>query len=284
MTIFPAWYTDKGFADATDKVWASDEVTNFNITVDEIGTEVFANRTTSNLTEGTNLYYTDGRVTANATVVALWTNKADKTNVLEKDNVTAYSPTTQYHPATKWYVDNLGTNITGLTTENNLADGDEFIFRDISASANRKTTFSNTSEKIRIKNHKHEIVGWITLTFDDVAQSNIVINHTLWVIPTKLEFIFEAWNASDWAIRKWYWCDNGGTKTSYAYFKEASTSTNRTVTTNQCIATYNDSNASNGEWRVASITSTQITLSYTIVADGGTWSTETHSTSVIISA
>lgn len=68
MTIFPTWYTNKGSADATDKVWASDGVTNFNITVNEIGTEVFADRTTSNLAECTNLYYTESRVSANSTV------------------------------------------------------------------------------------------------------------------------------------------------------------------------------------------------------------------------
>jgi hypothetical protein len=59
------------------------------------------NNSTTDLLEGTNLYYTEARVTANTTVVA----KADKTNVLELDNAAVYTPTADYHPATKKYVD-----------------------------------------------------------------------------------------------------------------------------------------------------------------------------------
>ena len=83
MTVFPTWYTDKGSADSTDKVWASDGITNFNITVWEIGDENFTDKTTTALSEWTNLYYTETRVTNNTTVVS----KADKTNVIEKDSV-----------------------------------------------------------------------------------------------------------------------------------------------------------------------------------------------------
>lgn len=101
MTIFPTWYPDKWSADSTDKVWASDGVTNFNITVDEIGNEVFIDRSTTDLAEWTNEYYTEAKVSANATVVA----KADKTNVLELDNTTVYTPDADYEPATKRYVD-----------------------------------------------------------------------------------------------------------------------------------------------------------------------------------
>lgn len=99
MTIFPTDYTDKWSADSTDKVWSSDGVTNFNLTVDEIGNEVFTDRSTTNLTEGTNQYYTDAKVDARIT----W--KANKTNVLELDNTTAFTPDADYEPATKKYVD-----------------------------------------------------------------------------------------------------------------------------------------------------------------------------------
>lgn len=134
MTVFPTWYTDKWSADSTDKVWASDGVTNFNITVDEIGTEVFTDRTTTNLSEWTNEYYTEAKVTANTTVV--W--KADKINVLELDNTTSFTPDADYEPATKKYVDDSWTNINWITAETTIDDADELIFYDDSASINKK--------------------------------------------------------------------------------------------------------------------------------------------------
>lgn len=79
--------------------------------VNNIWNRIFTDRSTTNLTEWTNLYYTEARVTANTTVVWLWNTKADKTNVLEKDNTTAYTPTLDYHPATKEYVDNATSDI-----------------------------------------------------------------------------------------------------------------------------------------------------------------------------
>ena len=106
MTIFPTWYPDKWNADSTDKVWSSDGTTNFNLTVDEIGTEVFTDRSTTNLSEGTNEYYTTAKVTTDTA----W--KADKTNVLELDNTTAFTPTLDYHPATKKSVDDLISGVT----------------------------------------------------------------------------------------------------------------------------------------------------------------------------
>ena len=66
---------------------------------------IFSNRTTTDIPEWTNLYYTEARVTANTTVVWLWNTKADKTNVLEKDNTTPFTPTADFHPATKKSVD-----------------------------------------------------------------------------------------------------------------------------------------------------------------------------------
>ncbi len=115
MTIFPTWYTSKWSADSMDQIWSSDGVTNFNITVDEIGDEVFTDRSTTDLVEGTNEYYTDARVDANATVIALWTDKADKTNVLELDNTTSFTPDADYEPATKKYVDDNIVSLTPIT-------------------------------------------------------------------------------------------------------------------------------------------------------------------------
>ena len=101
MTVFPTWYPDKGSADSTDKVWASDWLTNFNITVWEVWDKNFADKSTSDLSEWTNEYYTTAKVVTDTT----W--KADKANVLELDNTDAFTPTTDYEPATKKYVDDF---------------------------------------------------------------------------------------------------------------------------------------------------------------------------------
>ena len=77
--------------------------TNFNITVWEIGDRNFTDKSTSDLSEGTNLYYTEARVTANTTVAG----KADISNVIEKDSTTAFTPTLSTHPVNKNYVDNF---------------------------------------------------------------------------------------------------------------------------------------------------------------------------------
>lgn len=99
--------------------------------VNNIWNRIFTDRSTSDLAEWTNLYYTEARVTANTTVVWLWTTKADKTNVLEKDNTTAYTPTLDYHPATKKYVDNY--SLPDATTSSywkvQLADSNDVYTR-----------------------------------------------------------------------------------------------------------------------------------------------------------
>jgi len=123
---FPTDYPDKGSADSTDKIWSSDWVTNFNITVDEIWTEVFTDRTTSNLAEWTNEYYTEAKVSANSTVVALWNDKADKTNVLELDNTISFTPDADYEPATKKYVDDeIANNVLIIATDTQAWDSTE---------------------------------------------------------------------------------------------------------------------------------------------------------------
>jgi len=101
--VFPDNFTTKTTPVAWDKVMGYDSVSleNKNLTVDWIATTAFSDRTTDNLIEWTNEYYTEAKVTANTTVV--W--KADKTNVLELDNTTPFTPTADYHPVTKKYLD-----------------------------------------------------------------------------------------------------------------------------------------------------------------------------------
>lgn len=117
--IFPTNYTDKITLVAWDKVWGYDSESatptidwNKNFTLLAIYNYIISTITTSDISEWTNLYYTEARVTANTTVVWLWTDKADKTNVIEKDSTTAYTPTADYHPANKLYVDSVSPTTT----------------------------------------------------------------------------------------------------------------------------------------------------------------------------
>lgn len=103
MAIVPTWYTNKATPVDNDSLWGydSEAVENKNFLFSAIQTYVLNWLTTTDVSEWTNLYYTDARVDANSTVT--W--KADKTNVLELDNTTVYTPTLDYHPVTKKYVD-----------------------------------------------------------------------------------------------------------------------------------------------------------------------------------
>ena len=189
MTVFPTWYTDKGSADNTDKVWASDNSTNFNITVWEIGDRNFTDKSTSDLSEGTNLFYTEDRVNWNVTVVGLWNTKADKTNVLEKDNTTSFTPTQDFHPATKKYVDDSWTNITGLVEEAWITDWDELIY--YNWVNNVKIDYTDLRESILSDWHRTSTETG-TLDMSDTAW-NYTIAHWLAKIPKKITFIFDKW-------------------------------------------------------------------------------------------
>jgi len=117
---FPTSYDDKTTLVAWDKVWGYDSVAvdNKNFTILAIYNFVIATIDTDDVTEwSTNLWYTEARVTANTTVVSLWTDKADKTNVLELDNTTPFTPDADYEPAPKKYVDDeiASSSLTKLT-------------------------------------------------------------------------------------------------------------------------------------------------------------------------
>jgi hypothetical protein len=202
MTIFPTWYTDKTTLVAWDKVWGydSEAIDNKNFLLSAIKTYVLTGITTSEVAEGTNLYHTEARVTSNATVVALWADKAAKTNVLELDNTTAFTPTADYHPATKLYVDGMGTNINGLTEESAITSWDELIFYDATATANRKIDY--TDLKSAINKYKtatvENINTWTTTTTS--------VTHWLWVIPQ----VIKATASTDETV-------NGGTNSIWVY-------------------------------------------------------------------
>ena len=80
---------------------------NKNFALSSLWSAIFWARTTTDIPEWSNLYYTTARVD----------NKAEKTNVLELDNTTAYTPTLDYHPSTKKYVDDKSVSIDPLTED-----------------------------------------------------------------------------------------------------------------------------------------------------------------------
>lgn len=80
---------------------------NKNFALSSLWSAIFWARTTTDIPEWSNLYYTTARVD----------NKAEKTNVLELNNTTVYTPTADYHPSTKKYVDDKSVSIDPLTED-----------------------------------------------------------------------------------------------------------------------------------------------------------------------
>lgn len=100
---FPQDYTEKTTLNWNDLVILADSEdldangnpsVNKKVKVSSISSGVLAAWSTSDLEEGSNLYFTEERVD----------DKALKDNVLELDNVDEYTPTEDYHPATKKFV------------------------------------------------------------------------------------------------------------------------------------------------------------------------------------
>lgn len=186
--IVPTSYDNKidPIVDA-DSVWGYDSewVANVNFLFSAIKSYLTSNITTSDITEWTNLYYTEARVTANTTVVDLWTDKADKSNVLELDNTTVYAPTLDYHPVTKLYADSMGTNINGLTEESAITSGDELIFYDTTAAGNRKIDYDDLKDAV-INTSVQILYTWAEET--SISNNQVFsYTHSLWLVQADIE-------------------------------------------------------------------------------------------------
>ena len=245
---------------------------NKNFTLDSIWTLAFSSKSTTDLPEGTNLYYTETRVTNNTTVVALWTDKADKTNVIEKDSVTAYTPTLWTHPANKDYVDNAWTNINWLVEEAGITDWDELIY--YNGTDNVKIDFEDLKVAIGSDIHKTSIVS-STLDLSNVAWT-FTIAHWLSLVPKKVTFNIDlagnnfgtlvywvdwVWNSSSWLDRST--TSNFSLSTAFLY---------REITNNWPLETIT--------LNVTSIDSTNITITRTNVGTPSVW---TNITCTVIS-
>lgn len=153
MAKFPQDFTEKSTLNTDDILFLADSEDLFEwipkadkkFTLTSLINFLKGKLSTTDVTEWTNLYYTDGRVSssslATATSTALWLRELlsnKKTNFSTIDN-TGYA-TTQ---AIVNYIAALGTDITGLTEEMELDDDDELIFYDTSAGSNKKLPWYN---------------------------------------------------------------------------------------------------------------------------------------------
>lgn len=152
--IFPTDYTTKVTPDWTDVVWSSDAVTNFNLTIASIALYTMTNSTTDDLSEwATNLYYTDTRVSANSTVVALWNDKQDVSNISSDMVADAWS-TTKY---------------PSVLAAQNAIDG--FSLPDATEIVKGKTRFSTSTEVMERTDNTAAITP-AKIWFESIIASN----------------------------------------------------------------------------------------------------------------
>ncbi len=128
--------------------------------------------------------------------------------------------------------------------------------------------------------NKNQIINIGSLTFDDIAQTDITINHNLGVSPKSI--ILESWWTIWTTTFKWAWADNNWTITSYARYNSPTAWDDRLTTANWTIATFQESNPNVWDWRVKSTSTTQIVLEYVIVADWWTFNPTTFTDNIFI--
>lgn len=184
MAIVPTSYANKATPVDNDSLWGYDSewVANVNFLFSAIRNYILSGITTTNVSEWTNLYYTEARVSANSTVQS----KADKSNVLELNNTTAYTPTEDTHPATKGYVDNA--SIPQVATDAEINE------------ATNETKFVNPKQAKSLID--------VIVTTKNLADSSVVTtyNHNLGKIPRYIEVTSQRWwgTSSPW-LSEWVW-------------------------------------------------------------------------------
>lgn len=179
MWIFPTWYTDKWSTDATDKVWASDGSTNFNINVDNIWDRVFTDRTTDDLSEWTTNKYASTTNVNNAwAVMNTDTSTADMSFVIDEDDMASDSdekvPTQQ---SVKAYVDTTVSVIEQPTTRSTFVAWENLTIWNalwVITETQQMTTFSTNYFNVWDVTNDTKLSQ--TLYFDkDVTLSNLSI-------------------------------------------------------------------------------------------------------------
>lgn len=253
MTIFPTWYSTKWTPDWTDIVWSSDAITNFNLTIASIALYTMTNSSTTDLPEGTNLYYTETRVTNNTTVIS----KADKTNVLELDNTDVFTPTLDYHPATKKYVDDF---IVPSATES--VEGIAELSDTAQALAWTNDTTIMTPKKVKDNYWVSDSVVAIRST--TAASTTVTYPHNLGKIPSMITVTSMEWGSTvSWAYSTWSWL-NDGSDTNKCAFVQSNESWG---STSSIAAIINQDDSNDGQsWIINNVTTTDFDVVYTLAA------------------
>lgn len=219
MTVFPTWYTDKWSADATDKVWSSDWVTNFNLTVDEIGTEVFTDRDTDDLTE-----WTTNKYATTANVDAAWaTMNTDTTLVgngwfLDDDTMADDDATkTASQQSIKAYVDNFPIPSASETVEGSVERNTEteaIWFTDTTRYTSALHALSQMREvdAYNIDNDYIHTVFNNTIDFTDTLSSWTVASN---ILDTVISWGNNSWNHAKTSADFWTIKPTSQTKTQF---------------------------------------------------------------------
>lgn len=163
--IFPTDYPNKASADTNDVMFSSDWVTNFNLSVWNVATRAFANKTTTDLTEWSNLYYTDAR----ALNVAVGLDWDDEVNWIKTftSSPTVPNPTTPTQVANKAYVDAQGIPIDPLPNISVLKWDDNIVVSD--GTDNYKAEIYDIFKLIPIGKTYATYTAWETITTWDVV-------------------------------------------------------------------------------------------------------------------
>lgn len=276
---FPTDYTDKGSADATDKVWASDGATNFNITVNEIWAKNFAVRTTDNLSEwAANLYASTENVDNAWAVMNTDASTAAMSFVVDEDDMVSDSPTkVPTQQSVKAYVDGQWIPITPLTEDTAPdMDADFNVEYDTTAAVNKKykmswyrassaeaTAWTSTTKFMTPENVKSNYGAWDSVVFSrdmNAVDATIVYNHNLWYIPKLITISALQWDDVE-AMSIWcYSTVNNTNKCSWKY----SVSTAWWFTTwSYCVYIHNTNDARYlRTWVVTNVTSTTFSISW----------------------
>lgn len=243
----PIWADLLTWLDSED---SNVQTKNKNFLLSSLWSAIFWSRTTADVPEGTNLYYTDSRVDSNTTV----TSKADKTNVLELNNTTPFTPTLQYHPVTKDYADTMT-----IPDSTNIVKGKIRISTD--AESDTWTDELTCINPKQLKDRQFSTTeGQVILKEESDATVTTVYTHSLWVTPKSIRFdMFKGTNLTC------HWIYDGNNN------KLIMPNTSTTNITSNTHSIRSATWSSHQLWAVTAVTSTNFSITWTSVSSPSSW-------------
>ena len=243
----PVWADLVTWFDSED---ANIDTQNKNFLLSGIWSAIFWSRTSTDIPEGTNLFYTEDRVNSNVTVAG----KADISNVIEKDSTVAFTPTLDTHPVNKLYADT-----------NTIADATDAIKGKIRISTDTESD-TWTDELIavnpkQLKDRQFTTTEWqIILRGQNSATAIIVYPHSLWVTPKSIRFDMFKWTnvTCHWVYD---WINNS------LVMPNAST-TNITSITHSIRSGWWSSHQL---WAVTAVTASDYSITWTAISSPSAW-------------